>query len=72
MAATHATEGGKEAKEPPIDLLNDGPDLLENDFGDFTYAATEEAINTRRSFLPLTKGEKTSSDSNLVFAQLAH
>jgi hypothetical protein len=36
------------------------------------YAATEEAINTRRSFLPLTGDGETRSNSNRVFAQLAH
>jgi hypothetical protein len=36
--ATIATEGGKAAQEPPIDMLNDGPDPHEPEFVDFaTY-----------------------------------
>jgi hypothetical protein len=35
--ATTATEGGKEAPEPPIDLLDDEPDPPAADFVDFTY-----------------------------------
>jgi hypothetical protein len=36
--ATIATEGGKAAREPPIDQLNDDPELHEPEFVDFaTY-----------------------------------
>jgi hypothetical protein len=33
--AAIATEGGKAAQEPPIDMLNDDPELLESEFVDF-------------------------------------
>jgi hypothetical protein len=36
-AATPATEGGKEALEPPIDLLDDEPDPSASEFVDFSY-----------------------------------
>jgi hypothetical protein len=36
LNAAIATEGGKEAQEPPIDLLNDDPELLQPEFVDFT------------------------------------
>jgi hypothetical protein len=55
MAATHATEGGKEAKEPPIDLLNNGPELLENEFVDF--AAYGKVIPTGLEPPPRNVGE---------------
>jgi hypothetical protein len=35
--ATPATEGGKAAPEPPIDLLDDKPDPSASDFVDFAY-----------------------------------
>jgi hypothetical protein len=34
--ATIAIEGGKAAHEPPIDLLNDDPELHEPEFVDFS------------------------------------
>jgi hypothetical protein len=37
-----------------------------------THTATEEAGRTRLGFLRLTKGGQTSSDSDRVFAKLAH
>jgi hypothetical protein len=37
-----------------------------------THTATEEATRTRQGFLRLTKGGQTSSDSDRVFAELAH
>jgi hypothetical protein len=37
-----------------------------------THAATEEDTRTRLGFLRLTKGGQTSSDSDRVFAELAH
>jgi hypothetical protein len=40
--------------------------------GHRTHAATEEAAHTRLGFLRLTKGGQTSSDSDRVFAELAH
>jgi hypothetical protein len=162
--ATIATEGGKAALEPPIDLLNDDPELHEPEFVDFaaygkiilaglehhprdideprlwtltndtarflndrksqagydeylhiwcyaffdscanaaigealdalstgppllaeqaaavaliraghrTHTTTKEAARTRLGFLNLTKGGQTSSDSDRVFAELAH
>jgi hypothetical protein len=35
--ATPATEGGKAAPEPPIDMLDDGPEPTASEFVDFTY-----------------------------------
>jgi DNA segregation ATPase FtsK/SpoIIIE-like protein len=35
--ATRATEGGKAAPEPPIDLLDDEPEPTAPEFVDFTY-----------------------------------
>jgi hypothetical protein len=35
--ATPATEGGKAAPEPPIDLLDDEPEPTASEFVDFTY-----------------------------------
>jgi hypothetical protein len=35
--ATPATKGGKEAPEPPIDLLDDVPEPSASDFVDFAY-----------------------------------
>jgi hypothetical protein len=35
--ATLATEGGKEALEPPIDLLDDEPEPSASEFVDFSY-----------------------------------
>jgi hypothetical protein len=35
LNATIATEGGKAAPEPPIDMLNNDPELHEPEFVDF-------------------------------------
>jgi hypothetical protein len=40
--------------------------------GHRTHTAREEAARTRLGFLRLTKGRQTSSDSDRVFAKLAH
>jgi hypothetical protein len=40
--------------------------------GHRTHTATEEGARTRLGFLRLTKGGQTSSDSDRVFAELAH
>jgi hypothetical protein len=40
--------------------------------GHRTHAATEEAARTRLGFLLLTKGGQMSSDTDRVFAELAH
>jgi hypothetical protein len=40
--------------------------------GHRTHAATEEAARTQLGFLRLRKGGQTSSDSDRVFAELAH
>jgi hypothetical protein len=40
--------------------------------GDRTHTTTEEAARTRLGFLRLTKGAQTRTDSDRVFAELAH
>jgi hypothetical protein len=40
--------------------------------GHRTHAMTEEAARTQPGFLRLTKGGQTSSDADLMFAELAH
>ena len=53
--ATPATEGGKSAPQPPIDLLGDEPDPSASNFVDFTYygkvipAGLERPLATSRS-----------------------
>jgi hypothetical protein len=63
-----------------VDALSSGPPLSTEQTatvalikaGRRTHAATEEAAYTRLGFLHLTKGGQTSSDSDRVFAELAH
>jgi hypothetical protein len=63
-----------------LDALLFGPPLMTEQSavvaliraGHRTHATTGEAALTRLGFLRLTKGGKTSSDSDRVFAELAH
>jgi hypothetical protein len=63
-----------------LDALSSGPPLSTEQAafvalitaGHRTHTATEEAARTRLGFLRLTKGGKTSSDSDRVLAKLAH
>jgi hypothetical protein len=63
-----------------MDALSSGPPLSTEHTatvalvrgGHRTHATTEEATRTRLGFLRLTKGGQTTSDSDRVFAELAH
>jgi hypothetical protein len=63
-----------------LDALSAGPPLPAEQAaavaliiaGHRTHASTEEAARTRLGFLRLTKGGQTSSDSDRVFAEIAH
>jgi len=63
-----------------LDTLSTGPPLPAEQAtavaliraGHRTHTATEGAARTRLGFLRLTKGGQTSSDSDRVFAELAH
>jgi hypothetical protein len=63
-----------------MDVMSSDPSLLTEQMaavtlitaGHRTHATTEEAARTRSGFLRLTKGGQTSSDSDRVFAELAH
>jgi hypothetical protein len=56
---------------PPLSMKNAAAAALIR-AGHRTHAATEEAARTRLGFLHLSKGGQTSSDSDRVFAELAH
>jgi hypothetical protein len=72
--------GANAAIDEALDALSTGPPLPTEQAeavaliraGHRTHTATEEAARTRLGLLRLTKGGQTSSDSDRVFAELAH